>query len=876
MPIVVQDNFSTAASKPTDARYGPYNNTSAAIAAIPEAYRYIGLTVGVGSPIEEYWWANGTTDGDLIEKTTLGNVTSISEGTGILVDNTNPQTPIVSIDTDVVQVVSNLSTDTTLGGVSSSDVLYPSQLAVKTYTDGLVVGLLNDRGNWPGGAVSPGAYPSTNGSGPAGAIMKGDIWFINVAGYLGTTAVSIGASVRALVNSPASSTDWDILDAGLGFIPEDSANKVLSGASVNADPTSTVKYPSVKALVEYVTTYSPTPTIPNLQAVTTGVGANITTNEIKIDGNNLSIKAPSNSRYFSLYCQTISGNGAFSIKDSPGFERFRINRATDNLIYYNSTQAAQTLSFSGNITQTYTFPNASGTLALLDDLSPFLTSALAASTYVPNTRTLTINGVSYDLSANRSWTIDTLPSQTGNNGKWLKTNGSTASWQTLSGNVSSFTNDAGYITSSVISGTINYIPKFTASGTIGDSLMNYSGGLYPSGNPNTLSLESNNTGLGPTLNFSNTGSVSPRGTNYTSLYAFGTTFNIFYSATKLASFELANLTASQTYTLPNDSGILALNKTTNYILKSTTTGTADSLIYDNGTNVGIGTTSPTDILHIRTTGGNLNQIRQTSISGSLQVDFLSCAESYGSGQGSVGTASNHGLFLRTNNTPRVRISKDGNLFIGNSFPTYPTTNDLVWIKGSTYVEDKLSSNSLSVGTTSVNASAIVDISSTSKGFLPPRMNYSQRTGISSPAEGLIVYQNNTSGTSYKGAYLYNGSSWQLITLPYKKYVAIIEVDSSNSLATQTVLENELGGSVTITYNSTAKYVTFTSSGLFTAGKTGIFTTPGASKGDVTETVYAGYIYTSILDSSNIQLAKINASGVLSDRYYTMVEIRVYN
>ena len=47
--------------------------------------------------------------------------------------------------------------------------------------------------------------------------------------------------------------------------------------------------------------------------------------------------------------------------------------------------------------RSYILPNASGTLALTSDLS----------SYVPTSRTLTINGVTFDLSANRSWTIAT-------------------------------------------------------------------------------------------------------------------------------------------------------------------------------------------------------------------------------------------------------------------------------------------------------------------------------------------------------------------------------------------------------------------------------------------------------------------------------------
>jgi hypothetical protein len=60
-----------------------------------------------------------------------------------------------------------------------------------------------------------------------------------------------------------------------------------------------------------------------------------------------------------------------------------------------------------------------------------------------------------------------------------------------------------------------------------------------------------------------------------------------------------------------------------------------------------------------------------------------------------------------------------------------------------------------IGTTTPHASAKLDISSTDKGFLPPRMTSSQRAAIPSPAAGLMVYQ--TDGTS--GLYYYGGSSW---------------------------------------------------------------------------------------------------------------------
>src|SRR5258708_7832684 len=39
-----------------------------------------------------------------------------------------------------------------------------------------------------------------------------------------------------------------------------------------------------------------------------------------------------------------------------------------------------------------------------------------------------------------------------------------------------------------------------------------------------------------------------------------------------------------------------------------------------------------------------------------------------------------------------------------------------------------------------DTSALLDLSSTSKGFLPPRMTAAQRTAIALPAQGLLVYQ----------------------------------------------------------------------------------------------------------------------------------------
>ena len=67
-----------------------------------------------------------------------------------------------------------------------------------------------------------------------------------------------------------------------------------------------------------------------------------------------------------------------------------------------------------------------------------------------------------------------------------------------------------------------------------------------------------------------------------------------------------------------------------------------------------------------------------------------------------------------------------------------------------------------IGTLTPSTSSILELSSTTKGFLFPRMTYTQRTAISGPATGLMVYQTNAVGTSQSGIYFYDGSLWKRI------------------------------------------------------------------------------------------------------------------
>src|ERR1700754_1364288 len=70
-----------------------------------------------------------------------------------------------------------------------------------------------------------------------------------------------------------------------------------------------------------------------------------------------------------------------------------------------------------------------------------------------------------------------------------------------------------------------------------------------------------------------------------------------------------------------------------------------------------------------------------------------------------------------------------------------------------------STGPVGIGTTTPDASSLLEIKSTSKGLLIPRMTKNQRDAISSPATALMIYQTN----SAPGFYYYDGSKWTAVS-----------------------------------------------------------------------------------------------------------------
>lgn len=144
----------------------------------------------------------------------------------------------------------NVDASATAATAVSTHVAASDPHGDRAYAESLVVGLWNDRGNFD---ASVNAYPSSGGSGTAGAIRKGDIWTVSAAGTLPTAqVVEVGDTVRALVNTPGNTqANWAIQQNNIGYVPENSASKSTDGTMAGNSDT---LYPSQKAAKTYIDT----------------------------------------------------------------------------------------------------------------------------------------------------------------------------------------------------------------------------------------------------------------------------------------------------------------------------------------------------------------------------------------------------------------------------------------------------------------------------------------------------------------------------------------------------------------------------------------------------------------------------------------------
>jgi hypothetical protein len=149
--------------------------------------------------------------------------------------------------------------------------------------------------------------------------------------------------------------------------------------------------------------------------------------------------------------------------------------------------------------------------------------------------------------------------------------------------------------------------------------------------------------------------------------------------------------------------------TTNYLPKFTGTSTiGNSQIFDNGTNVGIGTALPTEKLDVRgniyTNGTNTNIYLDNGGAGgaSLKIGVTGSTSTY------INSLDAHPIIFSTSNTPRMTLTASGNLGLGVTPSAWSTSFGIKVIdlgsKGSVYASDNdanLSFNQFFDGTNAV-------------------------------------------------------------------------------------------------------------------------------------------------------------------------------
>jgi nitrogen fixation protein len=307
-------------------------------------------------------------------------------------------------------------------------------------------------------------------------------------------------------------------------------------------------------------------------------------------------------------------------------------------------------------------------------------------TPVPTTRTLTINGTTQDLSANRTFTIAT---------------GLTVGTTPIT---------SGAVGRVLFEGTGNVLQE---SANLFWDNTNSRLGIGTASPLNTLDV------AGTVRLLSGSSSLTLNNATFSEL-AYGTT-NYFRANGSSAIVQgpqiLFLVAAIERARIFATTGNVGIGTTTDAGFKLDVNGTArvsGTTTITPATLTGTGSTSALDISQTWNTTG-------TPIA--LKVNITDTASA----------ALSDLISLQVGGSVRFRVLKSGFFALNGSGE----------ILGSTLI-----------GGTAINASSQLEVRSTTKGFLPPRMTTTQKNAIASPAAGLMVYD-----TTLNLMSVYNGTIW---------------------------------------------------------------------------------------------------------------------
>ena len=411
----------------------------------------------------------------------------------------------------------------------------------------------------------------------------------------------------------------------------------------------------------------------------------------------------------------------------------------------------------------------------------YITSS-ALSGYTPTSRTITINGATQDLSSNRTWTIS-APTKT-----------------------SDLTNDSGFITSSALSGYLQNNVGIAGGTTLiggtasGNNLTlvstsNATKGKILFGNYSAYDEANNRLGIGTTTPanlLSILGnSATPGGVSFDvkNSNAYGDTrFSLSNSSNKSLAVSVTGSSYAAAPSLSNGAYLFTNGGLSNMTFMtdgdvgsggsgyiSFATGgsmpTQERMRITSTGNIGIGTTTPANILSILgnsgTPGGVSFDVKNSNASGNTQFSLSnssnkSLAVSVTGSSYAASPSWINGAYLFTmGGLSNMSFVTDGDVEYGGSgYISFATGGFLLATQERMRIT---STGNIGIGTKTPNASAILDLVSTTGGLSIPTMNSTSASAIASPKKSLMIYVTDINGTfTSAGWWGYNGTVWKLI------------------------------------------------------------------------------------------------------------------
>lgn len=345
-------------------------------------------------------------------------------------------------------------------------------------------------------------------------------------------------------------------------------------------------------------------------------------------------------------------------------------------LYFTNTRARQAVSLTTNGNSgASTYDNATGVFNI-----PNYT--LAGLGGVPSARVLTINGLAQDLSADRTWNVGTVTSIsttgpiTGGPITGSGTIGITQSGASSDGYLSStdwnvFNSKEPYIAPGT---TAQYWRGDKTWQTLNTAVVPESTNLYYTDARARLAISlTTNGNSGPSTYNNTTGVLNVPNYTLAGLGGVPLTRSLTINGTTY------DLSGDRTWNV----GTVTGSGTLNYVAKWTPDGTAlgNSQIFDNGTNVGIGTVSPSFSLDVQTASARVRVKPSTSTNYALfqaenagNIAYLGIDNSAGALSGTAYALNvyHNGAYpivFSTSGVNRMWVSSVGNVGVGTASPS---------------------------------------------------------------------------------------------------------------------------------------------------------------------------------------------------------------